>query len=599
MHPRRALALAAVAWALHGGGAYGQAAPSATEGRAAAPTDALTLAKEGRQLLKARQVGQAVAKLKEAVQEAEREKLDPEEQAVVHYLYALCLLRADKADEALAELQLAVSRDPKDTEMRVLLAAQLLDASQAERARTQAELALRLGIPDKEDLETAHRVIKQARSQLLHDRLVIGASAAFSYDSNVLQGGPIIQIANKSLRTMRATQALATAIRNGIPLISLALADRYYTSLVYTTASPETSEWDLPLNLDLDIAGRLLGRSPVELWLGYRFAQTIMTASGGEHDDYNFQQHSLPLRLELKPARWSFIFLKAEGFVSFTGLQAFSPYQGGLNAGGELWFIESRRWKTRLGYEHQLRRSFDKAQDGYLSGDRDEVKLIQELRLRGPQVRARGTLGYRFRAERSGVFSTDQDFNLDTSLTMQAPPRPSNCLPLAPAQPCTYPALVIDPETGQNVVDPLTGKYEVSLGYYSYNAPLSYFSHELSTRWLIAVPHGVELTAGLSWERLHYPEPYTATFTQLLVPVDSADIGSWPVSPRAIVLRLPEQQRTDNRFTVALGVKKKLPHDFGIELTYAFYKNLSTIANYVDNRGYDKHVVQLAADYSF
>lgn len=592
MHHRRALALAAIAWALHGGGAYGQLAP-------AAGPDALTLAKEGRQLLKAKQVAEAVAKLKEAVQAAERDKLDPAEQAVVHYIYALCLLRADKDDEALAELQLAVTRDPKDTEVRVLLAAQLLSANQAERARTEAEVALRLGITDKEDLETAHKVLKRARSQLLHDRLVVGASASFAYDSNVLQGGPIIQIANKSLRTMRASQALATAIRNGIPLLSLALADRYYTSLVYTTPSPQTSEWDLPLNLDLDITGRLLGRSKVELWLGYRFAQTLMTAGGAEHDDYNFQQHSLPLRLELKPASWSFIRLKAEGFVNFTGLREFSPYQGGLNAGGELWFIESPRWKTRLGYEHQLRRSFKKAEDGYLSGDRDEVKLTQELRLRGPAVKARGTLGYRFRAERSGVFSTDQDFNLDTNLTMQAPPRPSNCLPLAPAQPCTYPALVIDPETGQNVVDPVTGKYEVSLGYYSYNAPLSYFSHELSTRWLVVVPHGVELTAGFSWEQLRYPEPYTATFTQLLVPVDSADIGSWPVSPRAIVLRLPEEQRTDNRFTVLGGVRKKLPHDFSLELTYSFYKNISTIANYLDNRGYDKHVVQLAGDYSF
>jgi tetratricopeptide (TPR) repeat protein len=598
MNYRRALALAAIVGALPAGGAFGEAPPAAAADPETPPSAALALAKEGRQLLKAKQLSQAVAKLREAVQEAAKEKLEPEEQAALHYLYALCLLRADKDEQALAELQTAVTLDPKDTEVRVLLAAQLLDGDQPARAAREAELALQQGIADKEDLETAHKVVKDARSQLLHDRLDIGASVSFGFDSNVLQGGPIIQIANKSLRGQRATRALGKAVRNGIPLVSLALADRAFTIANYTTPSPETSEWDLPLSLDFDVAGRLLGRSQVELWLGYRFQQTIMTASGFEHDAYNFQQHDVPLRLELRPARWSFIRLKAQGFVNFTGLVDFSPYQGGLNAGLELWFTESRRWKTRLLYEHQLRRSFNQSADGYLNGDRDEVRLVQELRLRGKQVAARGSLGYRFRAERSGVFFTTQDLNLDTNLTMQAPPKGGNCIPLFPAQPCTYPALVTD-ENGQNVVDPATGKFEVGLGYYSYNAPLSYFSHELSTRWTVTVPRGVELLASFSWEYLSYPDPYTATFTQLLVPVDNADVGNWPLNPRTTVLKMPEQQRTDSRFTVLAGLTKKLPHDLGLGLTYTFTKNLSTIANYVDNRSYEKHLVQLAGEYSF
>ena len=583
--------------------AVGQQSPDASAGlippAPPPPSAALALAKEGRRLLKAKMFAAAAVKLKEAVDQAEQEKLDAEELAVLRYVLALALLRADKDEQALAELKRSIALNPKDTEVRVTLAAQLLDADEPEHAKSEAELALKQGITDKDDLQTATKVVKDAKSQILHNKLSLTATVSWGFDSNVLQGGQIIQIANKSLRTQRATKALSNIIRNGTPRPSLKISDMNFVTGVYLTPNPTTAEWDLPINVDVDFSGRLFSRSKVELWLGYRFQQTIMTSIAFDHDDYNFQEHDVPLRLEIRPTKWLFLRAKAEGFVNFTGLQEFSPFQGGINAGGEAWFTESPRWRTRVIYQHQLRRSFDQANDSYLNGDRDELRLQQELRLRGKKVRARGSLAYRLRSDRSGVFSTTQDLDLDTNLTMQAPSRPANCYPLQPLQPCTYPALVTDPQTGENIVNPVTGKNEVTLGYYSYNAPLSYLSHELATRWMISVPGDVDLLANFAWEYLSYPNAYTATFTQYLAPVDNSDIGNWPVNPRPGGFAMPDQRRVDNRFTVLVGVNKKLPHDFGLELTYSYLRNLSSVANYLDNRNYDKHVVQLEVEYSF
>ena len=113
------------------------------------------------------------------------------------------------------------------------------------------------------------------------------------------------------------------------------------------------------------------------------------------------------------------------------------------------------------------------------------------------------------------------------------------------------------------------------------------------------MPGDVDLLANFAWEYLSYPEPYTATFTRYLAPVDNSDIGNWPVDPTPSRFALPEQRRVDNRFTVLVGVNKKLPRGFSLELTYSYLRNLSSVANYLDNRNYDKHVAQLEVEYTF
>jgi hypothetical protein len=251
-----------------------------------------------------------------------------------------------------------------------------------------------------------------------------------------------------------------------------------------------------------------------------------------------------------------------------------------MNAGLETWFTESRRWKTRLLYQHQLRRSFDHVNNGYLDGDRDDVKLIQELRLRGSQVKLRGSLGARFRSDRTGVFSTTQDYDL-ASLRQTTVPANNTC-------------------DGAGGAPPML-TLEARLGCYSYNAPLSYKSVELSTRWLLTVmPGELDLAANFSYEYSYYPDLYTASFVPTLSPIDNADPGTWPAAAAGTQpIAMPSMRRIDNLVIVYLGVTKRLPHDFSLELSYTFYKNFSTIANYLDNRSYDKNVVQLAAYYTY
>jgi hypothetical protein len=122
----------------------------------------------------------------------------------------------------------------------------------------------------------------------------------------------------------------------------------------------------------------------------------------------------------------------------------------------------------------------------------------------------------------------------------------------------------------------------------------------VSTRWLVSVPGGVDLAANFSYAYLYYPDLYTASFTPALSPTDNADPGTWQTAPAGTpAIPMPSARRIDNLVTLYLGVTKRLPHDFSLEFSYTFYKNFSTIANYLDNRGYDKNVVQLAAYYTF
>jgi tetratricopeptide (TPR) repeat protein len=545
------------------------------------PPSALQLAQKGRQLAEAGDSGAALATLKEAVEKGEQEKLAQKDQATLHYKYALLLKQADKDDQALAQLQRAVELDPRDARPRVVAAALYLDDDKPEKARQEAETALRLGITDPDDLKSAQKTLASAKRDLLQERLSVEALVSWAYDSNVLQGGPIVQIANKSTSKQRESQELAQFVHNKIA--SQATLKSGLTSFltnIYQTAPPATAEWDLPLNIDVSIDGRLVARSGVELWLGYRFQQTLMLSLAGyDHDDYNLQEHDLPLVLKVAPVKWFSLRAKAEAFVNFSGLREFTPYQGGLNASLETAFIPSKRWKTRLLYQHQLRRSFDQVTGGYLNGDRDEVKLIEELRLRGSKVKARGSLGARFRSSRTGVFTTTQDYDLATAVA-----NPTNLQ--SPTCDGTNPA----PPTNQ----------DRRLGCFVYNAPLSYQSVEVSTRWLVTLPGAVELAANFSYEYLYFPDLYTAFFAPVLTPRDNSDPGSWPAAPSgAATIPLPSARRIDNLFMVHGSVGKDLPRDFSIEPSYTFSKNISTIANYLDNRSYDKHVVQLGVYYMF
>ena len=57
--------------------------------------------------------------------------------------------------------------------------------------------------------------------------------------------------------------------------------------------------------------------------------------------------------------------------------------------------------------------------------------------------------------------------------------------------------------------------------------------------------------------------------------------------------------RRDHRITAEVSLHLDLPRGFALELGYAYTRNLSNIANGIDNRSYDKHVASVWGLYSF
>ncbi|HNK44929.1 MAG TPA: hypothetical protein PKL17_09115, partial [Pseudomonadota bacterium] len=64
-------------------------------------------------------------------------------------------------------------------------------------------------------------------------------------------------------------------------------------------------------------------------------------------------------------------------------------------------------------------------------------------------------------------------------------------------------------------------------------------------------------------------------------------------------LDLPATVRRDSLLSVDAGITKTLPAGFSIDLTVTFMRNVSNIANGIDNRNYSKLTTMLGIYYSF
>jgi hypothetical protein len=518
------------------------------------PPTAWSLAREARALLKAKETERALARMKEALALGDKDGLAADERGLLLYQYALMLERAGDSGAALRSLREAAKLAPGDADIQLELALQLLADDQFGAAEQAADAALRLGLAEADEKKEAARIKAQARLGLLHERLTLYGGISFAFDSNVLQSARSETIAGINPSAPLRQQLSRAELQK--------LRTELGTAEGFRQAIPPQQELDLPLTLSLNLGGRLAGNKVAELWLGYSFSQLLMfsperstvTLSDGstsvvkDHDSYSLQEHAANLNLFISPAPWLSLRPRFEGFANFAGLSSFAPFQGGFNAALDALFIESSRLRTRLLYQHQLRRSFDRVNDRELDADRDEVRLSQELRLRGESVRVRGVLGYRFRSERSGrleLFLPGEPVGAECSM----PPRVS---------------------TGE-------------MPFVCYRSTLSYQGHEASLRARISLPHGVELVPTVSYEYRTYPEPYRHFRSPLLA--SSTEIYS--------------VRRSDHLVNAGLAVEKELPRGFSLELGYAFTSNSSSIANALDNRSYTKHVAQLTAGYSF
>lgn len=616
-----------VGWLLAGAVLGGLVLAGVAAAQEPAAQDAWALAKQGRERLRQRAFAESAALLGRALAQAPGEGLGGDELGLLYYLHALALARADRDAEALASLRRAVVLSPQDALPHLELAQIHLRGDRPEDARREAAQALALGLPDAADQTDARSIADKAGRQILHDRFVLDASVSIGFDSNVLQGASRETIAGRN--TGASTRAPRQRTRLQERREQLGLIDGLFGSYAETIRSalyPATAsraEADLPIALALDAGGRAVGTRGFELWLGARFSQVFMTSPGktpalppgedgtplltpdgsavydADHDAYSTQEHTLYARAQWTPVPWLLLRPRIEGFASFTGLRSFTPFQGGFLAALDTLLVESARFRTRLVYQHQLRRSFDRESDGYLDADRDEVRLTQEVRLRGARARLRGQLGYRFRSEQTGVLVTD-DLPYSTTLV--------------------YLVKNIG-GTGNGLRVPLSSE----LGTYVYRAPLSYFASELSTRWRLTLPHRIELGTGLSYEYRAYAGTYQISYvgTEIrdgaaFIPpgsgFDPARMTAALCTPAEITARdttactgvLPasrftvaSEKRRDHLLAADLSVAKELPRGLGLELTYALLRNFSSIATQLDNRSYTKHTVTLTALYVF
>lgn len=537
---------------------------------------------DGRGLLKAHQATAAAQQLQRAIVQSAEGDLSGEERALLHYVHALALRQMGEEETAIREVRTALTLTPSDADLHLELAKALFDTDQFGLARESAQRALQLGLPDADDQRGAQDLIKKAKVEALRERLSFYGAITFGYDSNVLQGsnvqtinGIAVTSAGTSGQRQTSSDCISTTrdpLRRTPNQLLSSLIANYPEAIrsIYACPASSIAEWDLPLSVSLELSGRFFRIGAFEARIGYQFYQYLLTGTTFDHDAYNRQEHTLPVSFHWQPTPWLVLRPHIDLTASFTGLKAFTPYQQGLYAVVDATFLEGRRLRTRVVYQHQLRRSFDRSNDSYLDTDRDEVKLLQELRLRGTTLSLRGQLSYRLRSERLGTFESSVPLSreLETSMSTML----------------------------------------VTLGWFTYRSPLSYLSHEAATRWRLTVPWGIDLGAGGSFEYRAYTENYTATFAPMRI-TTSCPRGatscmpgsqiSLPSSTNFPTLDMPSTQRIDKTFGADFSLSKSLPLGFALDLSYSLLVNVSTIANYFDNRSYSKHQVALAASYAF
>lgn len=517
-------------------------------------TACLRMMKQGLASLRKGEREGALKQLEGAVAAGLAARIPAETQALLHYSYGMALTGAAKSTQAIAELRQAVKLAPADAELRGDLAAALLDDEQPDEAIAVAQAALLLH-PAEEEAGDIKRTLEKVRRERLKERLSISASVEVGYDSNILQGTNLQGTEVQTIAGRSTGSAARTATRSRLRLSdSGALGSGFAGAITgaYQTPTAPTSQAGVPISLRLSLDGRLTAGSGTELWLGYGFSQLAQTLP--DEDAYNFQQHDVTLRLHLTPWYRLFLDVSATGFANFSGLSAFTPFQGGISGTLKATLKESARWRTLLSYTHRYAASFS-ADDAALNSDSDELRLGQELRIRPVRIR----LGYQLRDVRSGVLTTPVDYELS--------------IPSTPRMPSPTP---------------------LNVGQYLYSTPLGYLGNQVAGRLHADLPAAFKLDFDASYEYRLYDGLYTATFTpsaaQLQLP--QGTINTTPVT-------LPATRRLDHVVGLGLAIARELPRGFALSLAYSYLDNISNIANSLDNRSYMKHTVRLSGSYDF
>jgi hypothetical protein len=217
--------------------------------------------------------------------------------------------------------------------------------------------ALAIGLPAS-DAATARTYLERIKRERAHDRLTLDIRVGAGWDSDVPQSSAVLTAGSANV-----------------------------------VAQPDA----FLLSADLDLRWRFFGRYSNGLALEYRFSQLAYLSA--PLDPYSLQEHDLGFSGAWTPHRRINFELAVEGFVSFAGVQTFTPFQAGITPALRIFVVEDHDLETQARYTHVWKDSLDVFYD-YLAGNRDEASLGQEWHPRA--LRLRLYAGYQFTSELVG-----------------------------------------------------------------------------------------------------------------------------------------------------------------------------------------------------
>ncbi len=373
----------------------------------------------GTAALRARRYREAVADYQRALDLATAGRAPAADRAELQYDLGHALWRANDLVAAARALSAAVELAPLEAEFHYLLGLVHFDAGADRDARPALARAVALGLPAAEAQRAAdilRALAETPRGEA--SRLYLELRAAFGLDTNVPQSGVFITA------TRVPGQSSASAFLQG----------------------------------DLDFFWRPAGTARNGFSLEYRFGELAYLSE--DLDLYSLQEHDLTLWGAWTPTPRLTLELGGAGYVLFSGVETFAPFQAGASVGPRVTVREGHGFETRLRTQHIFKLSLDPTY-AYLGGSRDEAGLLEVWR--DPKDRA--SLGYVLAREGIGVQQV-----------------PLGLLDLPLAAPGSY-----DPND-------------------VYSIPYSYFSNELSLGGARDLPRDFYATATVRYEHRDYDQ---------------------------------------------------------------------------------------------
>jgi tetratricopeptide (TPR) repeat protein len=306
------------------------------------------------------QLASAAARYRQVLERAARSPLSPPDRAEIVYGLGHALLRqgaAASAAEAFAEAARLAPADP-DFHFMLGVAEYQRGPEHDGAARAALQQALAAGLSGGQ-AERARRYLGAiaARAESPRESLTIDARASAGYDSNVPQSGVIV---------------------------------------TEPTVGAGVQETDAPsLGADLDVRWRALGAAANGLTLEYRFSQLAYLSRA--LDPFSLQEQDLTLGVAAAPRPWLALALDLGGFVLFSGVQTWTPFQAGLVFAPRLTLREGAGLETVWRWEHTLKDALEAGFES-LAGNRDDIGITE--RWRGVDTRL--ALGWSLRREAVG-----------------------------------------------------------------------------------------------------------------------------------------------------------------------------------------------------